>query len=430
MDAQSFGDALTLSSPEYRRKYCPRRTRAHVECDVVDLLPFYNALQKPGVSYATFRSRVQSVGGRALLDRNALSAAAMLKQADWQTHYGGGRRRAFIYEGEIFQGLQGREFLSVTSFLKAVGRYHQREVVWNRLRRGWAMDDALEVPVHVGTGKGRVYLVLQLSTGLKYVGLTTLDIRQRWAMHCSRARAGSSTKLAQAIRLDGPEGFTVVVLEDGLSSPEELRARERHWVEALAARGPGGLNTAPAGGLGGSRGKPFEFGGEVFPSKKLAARCLGEVHGLAPHVVEARLTSGRPLPSSARVHSRHPDAGTKLFRVWKGILKRCSASVDEAWGASYEQFKTDVSPVPPGRALFRIDSRLPWGPLNWQWIDKRAGVESVHGCPVQIDGRQYPSWTSAAKAFHMAPSTLKYRVLRLGLTPSEAVRDKTSAPSL
>ncbi|GGG11701.1 hypothetical protein GCM10010924_45960 [Rhizobium wenxiniae] len=54
------------------------------------------------------------------------------------------------------------------------------------------------------------------------------------------------------------------------------------------------------------------------------------------------------MPVDARKHTRHPDAGSPLFRQHLGLLKRAGENgdtVDPEW-LDYDRFKTEVMATP------------------------------------------------------------------------------------
>ncbi|MGS0756767.1 GIY-YIG nuclease family protein, partial [Roseateles sp. GG27B] len=278
---------------------------------------------------------------------------------------------------------------------------------------------------------GTIYRVTRLRTGQFYIGLTVCYVGQRWAFHVRAAKAGQATKFAAAVRADGPEGFVVDVLEQGIVGSEKLAEREKYWTEKLGSFGDMGLNTAPAGGLGGPRGISTEVNGEVFVSKNEAAQVLGARFGIAPHVVRSRLVQGQPVPdpSSVRKHSPHPEAGGNLFRRWLALLRRHPSAVVSRWLSSYDDFKADVSPAPGGHALVRKNDLNRWGPSNFEWLNNQARVERSHGTAVSVLGIPYPSLTAVSTIFGIGVSTLKNRIYRQGMSIDDAVRRPLSVTS-
>lgn len=425
-------EALHLPADDYRAKYGARKTWIRVAGNKIDLESFYRVeMYRAAVPYRTFWARLRRSRKKEVIDQEIIEHALLLSTPDWISFYGGGRHRSFIYSGEIYPEHHGEAFHGISAFLKTIGRYSERSTIWSRLKAGWDLDTALTLPVDVETERtGLIYKLTRIRTGQVYVGLTLTSLEQRWFFHLQVAQKGSTSKLAEAIRQDGPDGFRREVIEEGIETPERLREREVFWALQLEALGPGGLNTAKPGAMGSGRGVPTEWQGETFPSRTEAALALSRRTGLAPHVVESRLRSGAPLPAKARVHSRHPEAGSNLFRRWLALVKRHPGNVDPAWVNSYDSFKSDVEPsFVPGFLLSRIDASRPWGPDNWEWTPAQHRVERMFGEAVTIRGVEYPSLKAAAAAFGIGVSTLKDRMRRQGQSPEEAVERPLGATS-
>lgn len=426
LDESNIEEALSLDVEAFRIKFGSRRTYVEIDGKEVNLQSLYDRHCSIAViPYSNFRTRCLALREKKLLAMSSVMDALKFDAPRWRTWYGGGRRRAFTYYGEEFPEHVGKSFRSISSFLDAIGRYDDRPLIWARLKSGWNLDDALTIPVAYESKRtGSIYKLTRIKTGQIYVGLTVTTVDQRWAIHIRRAMTGTKTRLAAAIREDGPEGFNVTILEDGISDTDLLARRECFWAEQLDAYGEAGLNTAPAGSLGGPRGNSITINGEIFRSMVEAAEVLAQRTGIASHVALTRLNKGLPLPKAheVRTHSKHPDAGTNLFRRWLGLLKRHSGAIAERWVLSYDAYKADVSPVPEQMELVRIDSDLPWGPGNVQWVSNQVKMERNHGKSVVINGIAFPTLRTAAEAYGIGVSTLNDRIHRQGMSIDEAVR--------
>lgn len=418
-------EALFLSVQEFKRKHGARKTKVEVEGRVLDLLAYFaEHANLCVVEYRNFWQRVRALRKKDAIDRDALMDALTLYAAEWHTFYGGGRSRSLVYDGEEYPEQRGVRFRSVAAFLRTIGRYDDRQLIWSRLKSGWNLDDALIVPVATDSlREGSIYLITRLQTGEIYVGLTVMTVEQRWIIHLRRAFDGVGTKLARAIRENGPDGFRVEVLERGIEDPAQLSAREVYWVEHLCALGEKGLNAAKPGGLGGPRGKTVTYQGERFRSIEEAADVLAARLGLERYVIRTRLQKGLPLPlaNQVRRHSRHPDAGSNLYRRWLGMQKRHPNDVAVEWSSDYNQFKADVSPVPPDLELMRRRPEAPWGPENFEWGATQTKVERTHGKAVTVHGIQYPSLKAVAVAYGLGDSTLKHRIFHQRMSIEDAV---------
>lgn len=78
-----------------------------------------------------------------------------------------------------------------------------------------------------------VYLVTNSVNGKRYVGLTSKTIDKRWALHISHAKSVKARQpLHTAIKKYGVEKFIVSVLEE-CNTENELRNREKFWINEL-----------------------------------------------------------------------------------------------------------------------------------------------------------------------------------------------------
>jgi hypothetical protein len=432
LNDRTIGDALYLPPEVFRPKYGRRRTWLILEGKRVDLQSFYEAQTPlPAVSYRTFWSRIRNCGQKGPIEKELVEHAITLPEAQWISSYGGGRHRPFVYDGDLYPEHRDRSFHGVSAFLRAIGRYEERSTIWSRLKANWDLDTALSIPVDVATERqGLIYRISRIRTGEVYVGLTLGSLDQRWAFHVRFALNGGRSLFAQAIQEDGPEGFSREVLEAGIDDTGTLRKRERFWVEKLGVLGPLGLNTAKPGTLGSHRGVPTEVDGVVYSSRTEATHVLAAKSGLARHVVERRLKSGLPLPSRARKASKHPEAGSNLFRRWLALRRRHHGAVTPDWAESYDAFKADVeSGYDSDLELVRIDSSLPWGPKNFEWLPTQKKVERLCGRRLTVGETEYPSLKAVAEAFGIGLSTLKDRLFRQEMSPDEAVGAQLGATS-
>lgn len=416
-------DALHTPAALYKAKYAARKTWITVDGNLLDLRGHYLAAKTtPAASFAAVRTRLR---GRQLghaVTKQVLDDALAMSGPEWITYYGGGRHRTFVYNGEQYPEHQGVTFHGIAAFLRTVGRYADRALIWNRMKSGWTLDDALVIPVDFnGDRTGSIYRITRVKTGQVYVGLTISSVEQRWAFHLSAVRHGSKTRLAQAIREDGPELFSVDIIESNIADMSALKAREIFWAAELGALGANGLNTAPPGQLGRRSGIRTQDGDETFHSDAERFRVLGARHGVPAYVAQARIKNNTPLPWKARTHSKNPEAGTEHFRRWLALRRRHPDGVDDRWVASFNDFLADTVPIPPGHHLVRPDASKPWGKGNFMWGTPKQRVEHQSGKPLSAWGVVYPSMEALAARFGFGVSTLKDRIRRQGLTVEAAL---------
>ncbi len=372
--------------------------------------------------YPLFRTRLKSLEKRSTpITRTLIAKAALFSQADWITDHGGGRRKQFIYDGDLYPEQRG-EYSALTSFLKAIGRYGEREIMHARWKAKWAIDDMLSEPPMSDGAPGYIYKITNTTTGKVYVGLTVNKPEIRWGQHVLMAAKGAGSLLHQAIRADGPQNFIVDTLEVVEGGEGKLAEREIEWMNHLDTLHPNGLNTRAGGQIGSYDGRSVEWDGRRFRSIASMRRVMSRETGLPEHVVESRFRQNKPLPVKARKHSRHPDAGSPLFRQHLGILKRArdrGDTVDAEW-LDYDRFKADVSDKPGCGRLTRIDERQAWGTTNWTWMEHKAIVARSHGRPIEAFGRVWPTLEEALTEFKIGSGTYHLR-LKAGMSVEEAL---------
>jgi len=78
-----------------------------------------------------------------------------------------------------------------------------------------------------------VYMILNVRTDVRYVGLTNDSFSRRWARHKSGLRRNrhESEPLQLAWNSDGPESFAFVILESLPKGQRMDNSRERFWCE-------------------------------------------------------------------------------------------------------------------------------------------------------------------------------------------------------
>lgn len=413
-----LSDALFMTAIDFKRKYGARRTVTEIAGEKRNLSEVFAALPEKYVTWTIFRRRLRRFKG---VSYELACDAARMTRADWISAYGGGRRREFTYCGELHPHAC-RKFSSFTSFLKAIERYADRNLLHDRMKAGWDIDDALlRSPITRGKNHCIIYKIQQRSTGRCYIGTTVRGCRSRWAEHvrCALSQT-SSTLLHREIRSAGDQDFTIEVIEDGIMSTGDQAERERFWIEALRTLAPNGLNTTRGGTLGRKNGQMIELRGHVFLSIAQAARTLSESTSLPTHVIEARIKRSLPLSGRPRTRSVHPEAGSPLFRKWKSMLKYSAVNEVSCEWMDFDRWKQQTSAAENiDRHLLRPDVTLPWGPSNFLWGSSLDKVKISHGSPIAVDGVKYQTVRDACAAHSIAQSTFRQRISR-GMSVKDA----------
>ena len=420
-------DALNLSTDLYRREYGPRVTWVWVQRKRHNLGAIYAEMSHENrvIPYANFRSRIRHLeerleglkpqfGTMAELNEGLLMEAATADKASWRRGWGAAKIAPFAHGETLFP--------TYRAFVHAMGREADLSLIRNRLKRGVSPENALEP--RVSRSGGLVYLVTQESTGLEYVGLTSIGLKRRWADHLRDADAGSTQKIHQAIRETGAEDFRPEILEDGIKTEKELCERESHYIESFGTVWPDGLNSNRGGTTGGGKPKPCVFDGEEFHSNRHRNESLGKRYGKRPWAIARLIREGLPLDTSVRtVHGEH--LGNETWqRQWRSKVRaadRHEIELHPEWRKAAAWMR-DIGPDRhEGLHLVHLDPTKPFAPGNVKWMTNQQKMAHQHGTTVSCYGKDYASLKDLALAYDLSNSTLKYRIHKRGMTPEEAV---------
>ena len=420
-------DSLNLSKDLYRKAYGNRVTWIEVNGKRRDLGSIYAEMSEKRrvVPYSRFRSRIRNLERRlesltrefgpiAVLNEALLIEAATDDNASWRRGWGASRISPLVY-GEVL-------YPTYCAFVHAMGREDDVSMIRNRLKRGVSPDNALEP--RVSRSGGLIYLIAQNSTGLEYIGLTSISLEKRWADHLRDTDKGSTQRIHQAIREAGSEDFRREVLEDGIKTENELCERESHYIQSFGTIWPDGLNSNRGGTAGGGKPKPCVFDGEEFQSVRHRNESLGERHDQAPWTIARLIRDGRPLNTPVRkVHDEH--LGNETWqRQWRSIVRlaeRGEIELCSEWREA-SAWMRDIAPDShEGLHLVHLDPTKPFAPGNVEWMTNSEKMAHQHGTAISCYGKDYASLTQVARAHNLSVSTLKYRINQLGMTSEEAV---------
>jgi hypothetical protein len=427
LQEDELNDCLNLSVNNFRAKYRTRQTVVYVDGKQIILDALYEQISTNEVAYPCFRLRSLRLKELQQLTHSNLLKAATLKQPEWMTHFGGGRRQPFTYTGNLYPKLKDRVFNSFTSFLVTAGFKEKIELITDRRKQGWDIDRSITEPVYRPDGRGSIYIIAGPRPEHRYVGLTEMaEAEQKLIQHIQGAHSDieSSRPVRIAINTIGQTNFSIKIIEDNIPS-DKLGDRERHWISEKNTRVPNGLN-ATAGGERGGRLNPTTFMGENFHSIAEAGRDYGREHGYEPYTVERCIRSGKPLPAKQRKVSYDLDAGTHFFRCWKSLINdtnagRRAGTVCHRW-KEYRNFKADMfDGYAKDLKLFRIDKGKEWSKRNSEWVTSTRCVEKTHGKQLVIFDEVFHSYKAASIVHDISVSTLKYRILKKRMTPEQAV---------
>ena len=95
---------------------------------------------------------------------------------------------------------------------------------------------------------GTIYRIINIETGMEYVGQTVQTLRERWVEHLSHARQGKSKSyMSRALRKYPLEAFSIECLHE-CESQEEMDFVEIFYIQLLNTKSPSGYNLADGGG--------------------------------------------------------------------------------------------------------------------------------------------------------------------------------------
>ncbi len=420
-------DALTLSKDRYRKVYGNRVTWVEVGGERRDLGNIYAEMSENRrlVPYRMYWTRIRNLRRRleslapqlgpiAELSEALLIEAATADNASWRRGWGAARISPLVHREVLYP--------TYRAFVHAMGRQDDFSLISNRLKRGVSPENALEP--RVSRSGGLIYLIVQKSTGLEYIGLTSIGLEKRWADHVRDAGNGSTQRLHEAIRNAGGEDFHREVLEDGIKTEIELCERESYYIERFGTIWPDGFNSNRGGTTGGGKPMPCTFDGEEFLSVRHRNEILGERYDQAPWTIARLIRDGRPLNTPVRkVHDEH--LGNETWqRQWRSVVRSADRGEIELWSKWREAvaWMRDIAPDRhEGDHLVHLDPTKPFAPGNFAWMTNAEKMAHQHGTAVSCHGKDYASLTGLALAYNLSVSTLKYRISQRGMTPEEAV---------
>ena len=420
-------DALNLSKDLYRKAYGNRVTWVEVSGERRDLGSIYAEMSENRslVPYRMFWTRIRNLvrrleslkaqfGPIAELSEALLVETATADNASWRRGWGAAKISPLVYREVLYP--------TYRAFIHAMGRQDDLPLVRNRLKRGVSPDNALEP--RVSRSGGLIYLIVQKSTGLEYIGLTSIGLEKRWADHVRDAENGSTQRIHEPIRNAGREDFHREVLEDGIKTENELCERESHNIERFGTIWPGGLNSNRGGTTGGGKPIPCFFDGEEFLSVRHRNESLGERYDQAPWTIARLIRDGLPLNTPVRkVHDEH--LGNETWqRQWRSVVRSADRGEIELWSEWRDatEWKRDIAQDRhEGDHLVHLDPTKPFAPGNFAWMTNAEKMVHQHGTAVSCFDKDYASLTELALAYDLSVSTLKYRINQIGMTPEEAV---------
>lgn len=260
-------------------------------------------------------------------------------------------------------------------------------------------------PQRQGRERFNLYLVKNLVTGEKYVGIArNRSVFHRWNSHLSTARSGRGYALHNAIREWGEDAFECEHIACAFDHDGLIEA-EKTLIEQYDCYWPNGYNRTQGGGKAHAIGDPISFEGRQYNSwSELAAE-----YGFSAYSIHQRVKRYRWSLRQALELDPVPKRESSPFA--KRVL---------IGGKEYPSLKA------AGKALgvSEANARVRMKKYGWT-LEEAFGVVAKKRAanPAQkrivVAGIEYPSRKQAAVALGVAPSQFASR-LRLGWSPEEA----------
>lgn len=421
-------DSARLSVSDFQRKYGTRKSYVVVEGDKICINDLFARYRKPTISYRNFRARVRTYVGRlekfgVTHDKRIFTWAATAENKEWSRIIGAGKAQPFKYTGKHFSDFSdfsNRCFCSLYCFLLFADLHERFKLVRSRLKQNWPIDRALlEAKKRQNRSTGFVYCITCSVTGKKYIGITSGSVSSRFDQHVTEASTNSSRPLARAIAELGVQAFTVKVLRSNVPI-DSLGDLEKQYIASLNTLYPFGLNANRGGQISHTAGRSVEIDGVAYESISQAGEVISKsTDGVVPpYIVENRLRSGEldlsELRKPCRRMSKHNEAGSALFRRYKGLMRR--NVLCERW-TNYDLFKKDVLAftlfdyIEVNRLiLIRKKTSKKFSKQNFEWVTKAESVVRRFGNRIKVFGQTYDSMGAVARYYGIPASSIRYAV--------------------
>lgn len=296
------------------------------------------------------------------------------------------------------------------------------------MRFGWDIDEAILREI-VDTSFGRIYLIETTQSPLKYVGQTVKTLEERFIEHKQAyqrpKRKNNSRLLYKAFEQFGVESFFIRLLEDNIEN-KSLAEKENYWINYYGTMYPNGLNMIKGNRSSVGYGIETTYNGKVYNSHEQAVKEIQkERPDLSKHIIDRRIRENRNLPNKARKQSKHPDAGTRIWKNWKRLAVKnelCSEWSTIENGTGYDNFINDMGcPISKKYELHRINKKLLHSKENSRWMTDKENQELENGISTVVFNNEYNSLSSLAKDYNISLSTLCYRMKEGKMSAEEAV---------
>lgn len=304
------------------------------------------------------------------------------------------RRQAGMTDAQVFAGaylrgerkvnpitVGGIEYPNLEAAVRALDPVASSATIARWIEAGMSPDEAFAKIPNPGYANGIIYLVEHIASGRKYVGLTIVQIEERWRRHVEQAymnQIKNYESLHAAIRKYGPASFKIQQIDQGVCK-SDLEGKERYWINKLSSLAPEGFNISPGGGSGGAHGRAVVVDGIRFDSVRAAAEYVARTRGISFEAAKGRIRSGR-IDVRAPSKPGHAISKTKAYKAWSQVV-HCTTNpksrdfipglaVHRAW-RDFQTFLADVGQPPSETMAFvRLDKSRGFEPGNCAWISR------------------------------------------------------------
>lgn len=272
--------------------------------------------------------------------------------------------------------------------------------VTSRIQRGMSPEQAATAPIlkYQANKPGTIYLITNLVTGLKYVGLTKSTIGSRLKAHfkASAIGRGSAESLHEAMRKFPRAAFRIEEIDHAKDS-NQLEKLEQHYIARYNTMYPLGYNQNIGGAAsGGQLKKNFKVGKKSFESYAEACRYYGIDEGTCMN----RLKRGWSVKKAVTTPPENFDKSQKA----------------EAFGRTYPSLRAASEEN-------NADYKKVFHHVKYMGETPEQAIKSVAGKSrnVVVEGVEYPFLKDACEAYGVKLHTVLYRIRKKGMTLEEAI---------
>ena len=253
--------------------------------------------------------------------------------------------------------------------------------ITRRLKYGFSSEEAFSHIPNPGYKDGLIYLISQVDSEKKYVGLTIQTIEKRWSQHIDDSLyyyIKSEESLHAAIREFGQESFNIKIIDRG-KTKIDLEEKEKKWIKDLGTLVPNGFNISKGGGSGGSNPIPTVIDGNLFPSKHEAAEYYAKKMNISLVAAKWRIRNNK-LDIKSPAKPGESLIKTHAYKSWSRIKNSVlnEKSKDYISGITlykpWEQFdkflKDNGQPSEQNMVFTRLNKEEGFYPDNCAWLTK------------------------------------------------------------